>query len=196
MKKLEILSLTVILVMAFIQLPAQDKKELAIKSEIKTEKKEIKSAKNEIKTERKELRKLEGSSVAEMSKVNFDADFGKMPNVQWKRSEYFDEASFPSHGKETTAYYDLKSRLVGTTVPVSFTEIPESAQKEIKSKYKDYSIGKVFFFEDNEANDTDMMLYGAQFEDADNYFVELSKDKNKLVLQVNNEGIVFFLKKL
>jgi len=40
------------------------------------------------------------------------------------------------------------------------------------------------------------MLYGAQFEDADNYFVELSKDKNKLVLQVNNEGIVFFLKKL
>ena len=37
-----------------------------------------------------------------------------------------------------------------------------------------------------------MMLYGQQFADADNYFVELSKDNKKIVLQVNMSGEVFY----
>jgi len=39
-------------------------------------------------------------------------------------------------------------------------------------------------------------LYGVQFEDADNYFVELSKGIKKNVLQVNTEGVVCFFKQL
>jgi hypothetical protein len=41
-----------------------------------------------------------------------------------------------------------------------------------------------------------MILYGIQFEDQDNYFVELSKASKKIVLQVNPEGAVFFFKDL
>jgi len=41
-----------------------------------------------------------------------------------------------------------------------------------------------------------MILYGIQFEDADNYFVELSKGTKKIVLQVNTDGVVFFFKQL
>ena len=43
---------------------------------------------------------------------------------------------------------------------------------------------------------TDMILYGLQFEDQDNYFVELTKGKDKIVVQVTPEGDVFFFKQL
>ncbi len=62
--------------------------------------------------------------------------------------------------------------------------------------YKDYTIGPVVFYDDNEANSTDMILYGEQFEDADNYFVELSKGTKKIVVQVSPEGVVYFFKQL
>ena len=94
------------------------------------------------------------------------------------------------------AYYDFYSKLVGTTMLKTFTDLPIKSQKEIKAKYKDYKIGRVVFFDDNEANESDMFFYNTQFSDADNYFVELSKDKKNIVLQVNNEGELFFFKEL
>ena len=41
-----------------------------------------------------------------------------------------------------------------------------------------------------------MYFYNTQFSDADNYFVELSKDTKKIVVQVNAEGEVFLFKEL
>lgn len=70
------------------------------------------------------------------------------------------------------------------------TDLPLSAQKQIARQYKDYTVQKVIFFDDNEAVDTDMILYGSQFDDADNYFVELTKDNKSVVLQVSTEGLV------
>ena len=99
-------------------------------------------------------------------------------------------------GQLTTAFYDIAGKLVGSTRYVTFSDLPARSQKDIKEKYKDYTIGQVLFYDDNENNDTDMFLYGAQFGDADNYFVELSKGTNKIVLQVNAEGAVFFFKNL
>jgi hypothetical protein len=190
MKKLVVLSISVFFVLVFFQLPAQ----VVNKDVIKTE---IKGAKKEIKTERKELRKLEGgSAVSNQTKSAFFADFGNVPDVKWKRAVYLDEAVFTKDGKELKAYYDFYSKLVGTTSIKTFADIPLNAQKEIKSKYKDYTIGIVVFFDDNEANETDMLLWNTQFSDADNYFVELSKDKKNIVLQVNVEGEVFFFKEL
>ena len=52
------------------------------------------------------------------------------------------------------------------------------------------------FFDDNEWNETDMILYGNQFADADNYFVELKKDNKEIILQVNPIGNVSILKQL
>lgn len=196
MKKLAILSLIAIFVLAFEQLPAQEVKKEAIKSEIKGAKKEVKTEKKEVKAERKELRKLEGSVVSEMTKNAFYADFGNIKNVTWKRDVYLDEAVFAKDGKEMKAYYDFNSKLVGTTSMKTFADIPQTAQKEIKNKYKGYTIGEVVFFDDNEANDTDMLLFGTQFEDADNYFVELSKANENIILQVNALGEVFYFEKL
>jgi hypothetical protein len=156
-----------------------------------------KETKKEQKTEKKELKKLEGVNVDPRAKSSFLTDFGNLPNVTWKRVATFDEARFTSKdGKMMTAFYDSDGRLVGTTSPSAFTALPAAAQTEIKNKYKDYTVGSVIFYDDNEINETDMVMYGIQFDDSDNYFVELTKGTGKIVLRVNPGGTVFFFKKL
>lgn len=197
MKKFVILSMITVLLLAFVQLPAQDiTKKGAIKSEIKDVKEEVKAEKKELKVERKSLRKLEGSEVPQMSKNAFHADFGNVKAENWKRNGYFDEVIFMQDGKEMKAFYDFDSKLVGTTSVKTFSDLPEKGQKEINSRYRDYQVDKVILFEDNEINQTDMLLWDVQFEDADNYFVELSKPNEHIILQVNPRGDVYFLKKM
>ena len=152
--------------------------------------------KKEQKAGRIALKKLEGTNVSVMSKDNFAKDFGNLPNVQWKRVNTYDEATFMKDGKEMKAFYDFDSKLVGTTTHVTFADVPAKGQKEIKKQYKDYTVESVVIFDDNEANETDMILYGVQFDDSDNYFVELAKGTNKIILQVNSSGEVFFFKQL
>lgn len=135
--------------------------------------------------------------MSEIAKSKYYADFGNVPDVKWKRVGTFDEAAFTKDGKEMKAFYDIDGKLVGTTTIKTFADVPAKGQKEIEAKYKDYSIGQqVVFFDDNEANETDMILYGVQFDDEDNYFVELTKGTKKIILQVNSEGEVFFFKQL
>jgi hypothetical protein len=156
----------------------------------------VMSAQTQKKAEMVPLKKLKGTGVSDMSKDSFYADFGNMPNVTWKRIENFDEATFTKDGKEMKAFYDIDSKLVGTTHYVPYSEVPERAQKEIKSRYKDYKVDKVIFFDDSEANETDMLLYGTQFSDEDNYFIEMLKGTKRIVLQVNSQGELFFFKDL
>jgi len=66
----------------------------------------------------------------------------------------------------------------------------------IDKSYKDYNIGAVIMFDDNEENATNMNLYGTQFDDKDNYFVEISKGGKQSVLQVNMAGEVMFFRQL
>ncbi len=181
MKKLGILLLTFLFVLSVIQGQQQKSGQAQPK---------------EVKKERVALRKLEGNAVSQAAKNSFNADIGNLPNVQWRRIETLDEASFNKDGKEMKAFYDSFGTLVGTTTHVTFADVPVKGQQEIKARYKDYSIGPVVYFDDNEFNESDMMLYGAQFEDEDNYFVELARGANKIVLQVNPRGEVFFFKQL
>jgi Predicted membrane protein len=203
MKQLAILSTMLLFALVSLQVSAQEdvKKEIKqTKKEIKATKKELKGnkkePKTELKTERKELRELRGEIVSEQSKTQFYADFGNVPNVQWVRTKYFDEATFEKDGKQMKAYYDDQFTLVGTTTDKTFDDLPAPAKKEIKKKYKDYTVQRVIFFDDNEANDTDMLLYGQQFEDADHYFVELTKNGKTLVLMATPEGEVSWFKEL
>jgi hypothetical protein len=152
--------------------------------------------KKEKKSEMVPLKKLEGTKVSDLAKDQFIADFGNIPDVQWNRTKNFDEAIFTKNGKKLHAWYDFDNKLVGTTSIVTFADLPAEGQKNIKAKYKDYSIGPVIFFDDNEMNATDMILYDKQFDDADNYFVELSKAKEKIILIVNTLGEVSFFKQL
>lgn len=152
--------------------------------------------KEEKREDRKELRRLEGLEVSNESKESFYRDFGNMPDVSWKRSSYFDEVTFLDQKKEMTAYYDAEWKLVGTTSPATFAELPAHSQKYISAKYPHFSIENVLFFHDNENNDTDMLLYETQFDDADNYFVEIRNGYERILLRVNEAGDVSFFKKL
>lgn len=152
-------------------------------------KKEMKEEKKEV---RKEKRQIAGQQVAYQSKEAFTGDFGNVPNAVWHRDNFFDAVSFTKDGVKQTAYYDDNFELVGTIFPKSFNDLPKTAQDYISKKYAGYQKGKVIMFDDNEFNDTDMMLYGVKFEDADNYFIEMQKGKQDFVLQVTPEGNVLF----
>lgn len=151
------------------------------------------ATKKEAREEKRETRK---SEVAYQSKQQFERDFNNAKNVQWKVTKNFDEATFNNNGITTTAYYDAGSQLVGTTTRKSFSDIPMKAQQHIKEYYKGYKTGEVIMFDDNEANETDMVLYDTSFEDADNYFVSLKNNKEAIILKVNMEGEVSFFKKV
>ena len=195
MKKLAILLMTVLFAMEFVQLSAQDI-EKQIKSEVKAEKKEVKAEKKEIKSEKEVLRRLEGTQVNEVSILAFKTDFSNASDVNWTRGDFMDEAAFTINGKEMMAYYDADSKLIGTLSVKTTNDLPLKAQETIKSKYKDFSVKKVIYFDDNEGNNTDMIIYGTQFDDADYYFVEMAKANEKIVLQVNTDGDLTVFKKM
>jgi hypothetical protein len=170
--------------------------EAMLKKDIKADRKEESAIKKEKRKERRELRKLDGTVVRYGTREQFAQDFGNIRDARWARSAYYDEATFTKDGQVWTAYYDYDSKLVGTTTHKTFGDIPLKAQNYINQKYGDYSKGVVVFFDDNEASPTDMIMYDQQFQDADNYFVELKKDNRKIVLQVTMEGDVTFFKQL
>ncbi len=161
-----------------------------------TEKPMVKGTKQEMKTEMVPLKKLKGNVVSELAKNNFNTDFKDVSDVQWKRSANYDEASFIMKGAKMKAFYGDDGVLVGTTQRKTFADISPKAQKEIKEKYAGYTIGPVVFFDDNAANDTDMILWATQFNDEDLYFVELTKGTEKIIVKVNEENEVSFFKKL
>jgi hypothetical protein len=138
-------------------------------------------------------REKAAATPAYMTAQHFMIDFPNATNVTWKRSN-FEEASFIWNGKQTNAFYDLDDVLIGTTTPANYSDLPANAQKEIEKYYKGYTPRSVIMFDDNEFNDTDMILYGTSFEDEDNYFVEMTNDNKTVVLQVNMEGLVSFFK--
>ena len=181
MKRVGILLIALFLFMAVDQSMGQ-----VAKNELKKEKK----------VERKALRKLKGAYINQASKGNFLKSFGNQSDVIWKRSVFFDEASFREGGHDIKAYFDEKGILVGTTSLVNFEDIPVLAQKTIYKTYKNARIGKVIFFDDNELNDTDMVMYGIQFDDADNYFVEMTQGTKRFVLDCDTKGNVTFFKQL
>lgn len=191
MKKLFLLPMALTIVAA---VHAQDI--AAVKKNETTLKHEKKVIKKEEKEKRKELRKLEGKEVSAQAKQAFYSDFGNIPVKKWERTINYDEAVFTKDGHQMTAYYDAGAQLVGTTQIKAFMDIPATAQKYITKKYPGYTPVAVTLFDDNEHNDTDMMLYGSQFEDADNYFVELKKGNENIVVQVNMSGDVMFFKKI
>jgi len=192
MKKLLVLSVAVIVVAtvnAQTEIASIKKEEADLKGQeavIKKEEREV----------RKQLRKLEGKEVAYQSRQAFIEDFGNIPVTRWERIANYDKATFTKDGEVMAAYYDYDSKLVGTTSHKTFADVPAAARKYINAKYPGYRKTDVIFFDDNELNETDMVLYGQQFDDADNYFVSLKKDNKEIILEVNMRGSVSFFKQL
>ena len=153
-------------------------------------------AKDVKKEHRAERRAETRNDVSSRSKDSFYADFGQVKDVKWVRGPQFDEATFTKDGQKQTAFYDSHFVLVGTTASKKFADVPAKAQKDIQKQFKNYAIGAVVEYKDNENNDTNMLLYGTQFDDADHYFVTVSKGKEADVLMVKTDGEVSFFSKL
>lgn len=130
-----------------------------------------------------------------LTEQQFLIDFPNATAVEWYNKE-MPAATFMMNGKKMTAFYDYKNELIGTTTMVPYSDVPEAGQKYIDKHYKDFTVERVVLFDDNENNETDMMLYGTPFDDEDNYFVELSNNNKEIVLQVNTSGDVSFFKEM
>jgi hypothetical protein len=152
-------------------------------------KKEARKEKKEMRIERRSIRNAE---VAYMTEQHFAIDFPSAMDVSFERSKWFDEVNFSMNGISQKAFYDVNSELVGTTNKELFTNLPLSAQNDIKKWYGDYKVKEVIMFHDNETNDSDMIIFGSAFEDADNYFVSLEKGAKEIVLKVNPQGTVSY----
>ncbi|MEO9004954.1 MAG: hypothetical protein ABI288_09465 [Ginsengibacter sp.] len=167
----------------------------SLRREIKLDKKDGK--KMEKKEERKALRKLEGSEVSYQSKQAFEGDFNHITPISSKRLDNFDEFTFTNKkGITKSAYYDGDSKLVGTVEDKTFADLPVKGREYISKHFSDYTPGDVIFYDDNEFNETDMIIYGLQFADQDSYFVELKKPGEKIVLQILKDGDVIFFTQL
>lgn len=189
MKKLFLALTATIIVAASVKAQTS---ESVTRSDLSNLKAENKTIKQQERKDRIAIRNTEGKEVSFQAKQQFDRDFENVSNVQWSRTNYFDEASFTKDGKEVRAFYGWDARLVGTTYPKEFNDLPAAARKDIDKHYNGYTVDDVILYDDEESNDQDMVLYGNQFNDADNYFVELSKDNKTIVLQVTMNGEVAY----
>jgi Ni/Co efflux regulator RcnB len=188
MKKLVILSAAALL--AGYNLQAQNQ-EVAIRKNEKMLTRQEKSILQEKMADRKELKELKGQEVSYVAKEQLYRDFGDV-SAAWRRETPYDIASFTKDGVLQSAYYDADAQLVGTTFQKNYADLPTKAKETIAKKYKGYTADAVIYFDDNEYNDTDMILYGQQFDDEANYFVELVKGTKKIVLKSNMAGDVSF----
>lgn len=152
-------------------------------------------ARKERKSERTALNKLKGDEVSYFAKDQFAEDFKDAQNVEWSRNDNFDVASFTINNKHKEAYYDGDAQLVGTITVSAFSKLPASAQQYITKHYNGYNVQRVIYYDDNEDNPTDMVLYATPF-DNDSYFVELSNGSEQIVLHVLKTGEVDLFKKL
>lgn len=175
---------------------AQANTATSLKASIKKDRKEASGDKKEKKELKKELRALRSNGVSDRAKEAFAINFGDVPNARWERQTDFDEVSFTKDGQQMSAFYDADGRLVGVTMPKTFEDLPAAGQKNIKTKYAAYQVGDVYLYDDDENNETDMVLYHKRFADEDSYFVELKKDGITTIVRVNKDGAVFFYKQL
>ena len=186
MKKIVILSMTFLFCLSAVQ-----------GQTVKTDKEKVKETKKDLKSERVALKKLEGTMVSDESKTAFYENFSDAKNVTSKRDDTFDVFTFTnSDGVNLKAFYDIDSKLVGTIQSKQFSDLDPKVQEKIKKEYKDYAVGPVIFYKDNPENSTDMIVYGSQFDDADCYFVELSKGTKKTILQIDTEDVIHFFKEI
>ena len=125
----------------------------------------------------------ETSMVKAQTKRRFYQNFGTISNAVWEKSKSLDKVTFIKDGYKMVAYYNAASRLVGT----SSADMPVQALADLKTRFKDYSIGSVIFFDKNEANAISKLVYGTQLKE-ENYLVELTNNQKTIVVSVTVKG--------
>jgi hypothetical protein len=141
------------------------------------------------------LKPLQGTVVNPAAKNAFTEIYGNIPAV-WKRTTNYDQVTFTSGDEEKISYYDADAKLVGTIIQKKFEDLPDDAQVAINKKYPGYKKEAVAFYDDNELNTTDIVVFNKQFEDEDCYYVKLKKDNDEILVKVKQSGEVYFFKKI
>ena len=154
------------------------------------------SAKMSKRENRVERRKLNEADVSYDTRQQFIVDFGNIPVDSWKSTALYDEATFTKDGKVLTAIYDDESNLVGTSSDKTLSDLPIKAQYYISKKYPDYTVSGVVFFDDNEFNHNNAVLYNQPTNGEDSYFVELTSKAHTIVLQASLNGDLSFFKNI
>ena len=163
------------------------------------DRKDRKEERVEKRKDRQELRRArraqENDEVGIFVRTQFTSDFPDAKQPVFSMVNGVSIVTFIQDQKLMKAYYDIDNELIGTTRKITFTKLPEAAQKNILKEYPDYTITSIIKFDDNEDNADDMILYNSSIPD-DGYFVEVKKDNSARVLQVTLAGDVYFFKEL
>lgn len=133
------------------------------------------------------------SEVSSFLKEQFTQDFPQASDAHFSSEKNFDEVSFTQGKERLTAYYDGTNQLVGTVQKQAFDDLPDNAKKDILKNYSDYAVADIIKFNDTESESVELVIYGTSFDDGDNYFVELKKDTQAILLKVDLSGNVEFL---
>jgi hypothetical protein len=178
MNKVAILSTSLLLTFAAVQVDAQS-----------ADRKAAKEAGKELMQQ-----PTKRTQVNLSSKRQFIFEFGRISGALWSTTDYYDRVFFTKGGQKLTAFYDREAKLVCTSTPKVFTDLPLRAQGIIKSTYTDYEVTSVCFL-DYKAAHGGVRYYGRILYN-DNYFVALTKEASKVLLRVDTNGTVFLFKQL
>lgn len=147
----------------------------------------------EVREEKQQLKELNNIPDAIMQK--FNANFPKAQNVAWSVPANYVQVDFTSNGKHRAAYYDYNNHLIGTSHFLSYSMLPENGRARIARDYKGYTPVKTMFYDDNEDNDLNMILFDMPIE-KDSYFVQLKNGAKQIVVQVDTDGEVSYFSDL
>ncbi|MBW4891908.1 hypothetical protein KXQ82_19445 [Mucilaginibacter sp. HMF5004] len=126
----------------------------------------------------------------------FTYEFKDAQAVTWVIDGNCQKALFTYEGTAMTAFYSLSGEYMGVTNPTAFAKIPADAQKEISSKYKEYTIGEVIEFRPAATNSASIYSFSSYSNDEKVYFVDLKNDKEEFLLRVTPNASVFFFKQV
>jgi len=117
----------------------------------------------------------------------FNELFGNVSGQVWEKSKSLDKVTFQKDGNTMVAYYNAASRLVGTGSADTYGGMPGHAVSDLKTRYKDYAVGSVIFYDKQETNATSKLIYGTRLKE-ENYLIELINENSKIVVMVTIKG--------
>jgi opacity protein-like surface antigen len=120
------------------------------------------------------------NKVSSRVKNSFEARFGNPADVSWKAYENYLKAGFTIAGERVEAFFGADGELIGTSRAVEFKQLPLNAIQKIQKDYADYKVTEAIEFDrDGEKS----------------FYVALSNDSKKQVLEVSLYGAVSVFKK-
>lgn len=143
----------------------------------------------EVREEKRQIKEL--NNIPETIMNKFNLNFPNAKDVAWSVPADYVQVDFTLKNKHKEAYYDYNNHLIGMSHFLSYDALPAKSRDRIAKDYKGYTPVKTMFYDDNEDNDLNMVLFG-QMLPKDSYFVQLKKGSKNIVLQVDTDGEVSF----